>query len=401
MPKFLLSFIFTLTLFGYGSAVSATQEQTPAKENGAIPTAPSFENFAGKITKNRVRLRCRPALDGHIVQEFAKNDLVLVTGQEGDFWIVTPPANMKFFVCRSYVIDNTVEANRINIRLKPDTESPIIGQLMHGDHVEGEVSATDDKWLEISPPNTAHFFVAKEFVENVGDQEYFSKTQSRKQEVELLLQSAYFAAQEECKKPYNEMSLDDATGKFEAICQNYTDFPEHIRQAKEGLALLQDSYVQKKLSFLEAKLDLPKNANCAETHAKKEESVKKQPVAKASFPPEKTPLLTKKMSAWLSMEEELFSAWHQLNADKDMAQFYLEQEINGKTLSGVVESYDTTLVKDPPGDFLLKVDAAPTAFLYSTRVDLTPYIGKKVTIKAAQRANHNFAYPAFFVTSVN
>lgn len=412
MKKFLSCLPIILMLFGLGQAAAPAQETITTKEPGFVPKSASFENFSGKIIKNRVRMRCRPGLDGHIVREFKKSDFVLVNGQEGDFWIISPPEDMKLFVFRSYIIDNTVEANRINIRLSPDTESPIIGQLMHGDHVEGEIAAADHKWLEISPPNNVHFFVAKEFVEKVGDEEYFSQIQSRKKEGELLLQSAYSSAQEECKKPYNEMFLDESTQKFESILHSYTDFPEYVRQAKEGLALLQDNYLQKKLSFLETKIDLPQNVTYKETTAAPKETiaapaVKKAPLKKQAVeektaaPTAKNSIITKKMSSWLAIEEVLFSAWHQFNSDKDLAQFYREQEINGQTLSGVVELYDATLLKDPPGDFLLKTDSSPLAILYSTRVDLSQYVGKRVSIKVSPRSNNNFAFPAYFVTSVD
>ncbi len=408
MMKFLFYFTCTLMLFGLGNAAAPSQESTNPKEVSNALAAASFESFSGKIIKNRVRMRCRPGLDGHIVRELKKNDFVLVTGQEGDFWIISPPEDMRFFVFRSYIIDNTVEANRINIRLSPDTESPIIGQLMHGDHVEGEIAAADHKWLEIKPPNNVHFFVAKEFVDKAGDVEYFSQIQARKKEGESLLQSAYSLAQEECKKPFNEMSLDEPTQKFESILHGYTDFPEYIRQAKEGLALVQDNYLQKKLSFLETKMDLPQNVTYKETNAtppaKTELAIKKQPTqpkSPAATTAAKCAVITKKMSSWLAVEEGLFSAWRQLNADKDIAQFYREQEINGQTLSGVVEPYDSTLIKDPPGDFLLKTESSEVAILYSTRVDLNPYIGKKVSLKASPRSNNSFAFPAYFVTSID
>jgi hypothetical protein len=399
MMQFLSFFIAFLMFCGYGFTATKSPELATPVQVSSTPT-PTFENFTGKILKNRVRMRCRPDLEGHIVKELNKNDYLLVTGQEGDFWIVTPPNDMKFFAFRSYIIDNMIEANRVNIRLSPDTESPIVGQLMHGDHVEGEVSSLDHRWLEIKPPSNVHFFVAKEFVEKAGDLEYFSKIQTRKEEVESLFSSANALSETESKKVFSEMNLDEACAKFDAIIRDYSDFPEYVRKAKENLAFLQDNYLQKKLSFLETKVDLVQNVSDHETVSiapekieKKENSLKKPPKEP------KNCSLTKKMSSWISVEEGLFTAWQQVNSGKDLEQFYHEQEINGQTLSGIVTSYDITL-KDSPGDFLLKSESSPIAFLYSTRIDLSSFVGKKVTLKVSQRANNNFAFPAYFVTSV-
>jgi hypothetical protein len=110
-------------------------------------------------------------------------------------------------------------------------------------------------------------------------------------------------------------------------------------------------------------------------------------------------LITDKMLAWQPLEESLYHSWAASNNEKTVQDFYAEEEQNATILTGIVEPYSRP-VKNRPGDFLLKCDNRPIAFLYSTRINLEKHVGRKVTLIAAPRPNHNFAFPAFFVMNV-
>ena len=53
---------------------------------------------------------------------------------------------------RTFVLDNVIEGNRVNARLKPDLESPVVAQLNSGDRVEGIIHPANNKWMEIKLP---------------------------------------------------------------------------------------------------------------------------------------------------------------------------------------------------------------------------------------------------------
>ncbi len=80
-------------------------------------------------------------------------------------------------------------------------------------------------------------------------------------------------------------------------------------------------------------------------------------------------------------------------------QFYENERENAAVLTGVIEPYSRP-VKNRPGDYLLRCDNLPLAILYSTRVDLEKFVGKKISIIAAPRPNNNFAFPAYYVLSL-
>ena len=367
-------------------------------ENSNSQVQQQFKSFTAKITGSKVRIRSGSDLDSHIITQLSKNELVLVKEDAGDFWGVAPLSNAKAYVFRNYIIDNVVEADRVNIRLEPNLDSSIIGQLKNKDIVNGKICAENNKWLEITVPNDVCFYIAKEYLTYAGDSSFYTKMQSRKSEVEKLLNSAYFITQAECKKPYDEMLPHEAIDSFDLIIKEYSEFPQHVQQAKEGLALLQDNYLQKKIAYLEAKANI--------SHMEKDELLKA--VEKANTYDEELEVanqnsnknLTNKMKFWQTVEDALYATWTTFHPEKKLNDFYKEQEINSLAIAGVIEGFSQG-IKNKPGDFVVKLqDPTKKAFLYSTKVNLDDFVGKKVTLKVSPRPNNNFAYPAYFVNQV-
>lgn len=352
--------------------------QAELKPNTAGKT---FQPFTGKILGYKVRLRTKPDLESHIIAQLSKNDLLLIVGEENDFWKVKPSNATKAFVFRSYILDDLVEANRVNIRLSPNTDAPIIGQLQKGDKIKGEISEKDHKWLEITPPEETTFYIAKEFVGYAGTKSYFTIMNKKKEEVKDLLNTAYLLTEKECKKSFDQMSSEEATSLFEKIIEEYAEFDEFVLQAKEGLTLLKDSYLQKKIAFLEQK------ANITSSLPKKIEQ---------SVPFLKKDTLSIKMTPWNSVETSLFQKWSTFHPNKTIDEFYSEQKVNSIKLTGVVRRFDHK-IKNKPGNFILEGKDSPIGYLYSTMVDLDKYVDKEVSIHVSPRSNHYFAFPAYFV----
>ena len=377
----------------------AENVQAPAKKSEA------FKAFTGKVLANKVRIRSKPDVDSRIIRQVNKNELLLVVGEEGDFWAVQPPKGTKAYVFRSYILDNIVEANRVNVRLEPHVDAPIIAQLQSGDKVQGETCAMNHKWLEIAPPANACFFVSKEYMEKAGGPDYLAAMEKRKTEVAELLNSAFFLAEAECKKAYEEMSPQEPIEKFQTVMRSYSDFPESCQTAKEGLALLKETYLQKKISYLEARAELSpvakeeliakhkaENRNLLLDDAKPDPSL----WGKRSQPKVD---LTDRMRFWDTIEESLYLSWAAFHTNKKLDDFYQEQKANATVVTGTVELYDHP-VKNKPGDYILRGKDAPVAYLYSTQVDLEKLAGKNVTMLVSPRPNNHFAFPSYFVLSV-
>jgi hypothetical protein len=386
--------------------IATHAQSTPPNKNpsGQI-VAKTFKPFTGKVSANKVRIRVKPDLDSHIIRQISKNDLLLIVGEEGDFYAVEPPKDTKAYVFRSYVLDDFVEANRVNVRLEPHPDAPIIGQLEAGTKVHSTVSPINHKWLEIPMPAGTRFFVSKEFISSAGGPEYLATMEKRKSQVEDLLNSACMLAETESQKPYEEMSIFAASEQLQSILRGYSDFPEAVNKAKETLAHLKDAYLNKKIAFLEAKAELSPVAK-EELISKHREETKEFIVdtAEQTHPSIWTKRnhkkeLTPENRFWDSLEESLYLSWTAFHSGKKIDDFYSEQKANGVVLTGKIEPY-VNPVRDKPGNYIIKGPNGPIAYIYSTHIDLEKYTNQQVSVTASPRPNNHFAFPAYFVLSV-
>ncbi len=386
-PVFALS---ALSLY----AAPQTAEKSPApnatnKPLQQVAKKPeAFKPFTGRVTNNKVRLRVQPDLDSYIFRQANKNDLLLVVGETGDFYQVMPPKDAKAYVFRTYILDNVVEAARVNVRLEPHVDGPVIGQLQAGDKVEGTICAMNHKWLEISPPSSTRFFVSKEFLANAGGPDYLTVMEKKKRQVEELLNSAQLAVESENKKNYEDMSPQTVIEQFSTIIRNYSDFPETTERAKESLIAFKDAFLQKKIAYLEAKAELSG-------------TLKEEILARHKTEDQELFITSSKADplAWNKIEESLYLSWTAFHSGRKIEDFYSEQKANAVVVKGVVESISHP-VKQRPGDYLLRTNESPVAYLYSTSLDLKQYEGKEVTLQVSPRPNNHFAFPAYFVLSV-
>lgn len=409
-PTYLLSAslcMFALITHSKGFADSQDPEISNDIHTQSPSTEESFKPFTGKVTKNKVRLRLQPSLDGIILKELNREELLVVIGENDDFFAVQPPAETKAYVFRTLVLDNVVEGNKVNVRTEPDLEAPIIAQLNAGDRVEGSVSPLNSKWLEIAPPDSSRFYVCKEYVEKLGDPSLMSQLQRRRDDVNLLLNSTYLSSQAELEKSYDQMHLDTIIANYNRIIREYADFNEQASRAKELLAALQDNYLEKKIAYLEKKnAEQPKEIiaiatpKSDETHVPA--TIETTPSATPPSTISSTPDLNVKMSAWAAAEQSYYDQWMaKQEGNKSEEEFQQEEQQKTVSLRGVIEAYARP-VKNKPGDYILvnRSNHLPIAYLYSTGVNLQERLGHEVTLRAVPRPNNNFAFPAYKVLSI-
>lgn len=408
---------------------------TDVKQESAASITQPIEPFTGKITRNKVRMRLQPSLDAQILYELSRDDLLVIVGERDEFYAVLPPKETKAYIFRTFVLDNIVEGNRVNVRLEPALESAVIGQLNNGDRIDGVVSPLNSKWLEISPPATTRFYVCKEYIEKIGSPAMMAQIERRRSEVNALLSSARLISVEEMqKKEFQQINLDAAFANFNTIIKQYTDFPSSVEQAKELLSSTQDLYIKKKINYLEAKahqaekqilasspssslqknnaeLQSPDVSNAPISTIKPKADLLPTPMATVpSVEQRKTPnwntpfdssAMSAKMALWLPVEQALFEAWKKLQNDGSPKEFYEQQFSESISLKGTIEPYARS-IKNKPGDYLLVSSATnlPIAYLYSTRVDLQEALGKDIVLHVVPRPNNNFAFPAYYVISL-
>lgn len=405
MRKFILPFslfivttLGTLSLNGNDNANSLSANETESTQK--------IEPFTGKITRNKVRLRLQPSLDAFILREIGRDELVSVVGENDEFYAVLPPKDIKAYIFRTFVLDNVVEGSRVNVRLEPALEAPIIAQLHQGDHVDGIASPLNSKWLEIPPPESTRFYICKEYVEKIGPPEMLGELEKRLSEVNALLNSARITSEDELQKDYKDINLDVVISHLNKVIKKYSEFTNHVASAKELLHSIQEAYLQKKIAYLELKAkhleeiqSLEASSSSSVSPSLPKEISSKFPLSwKEAFAPKS---MSEKMALWIPQEEQLFEKAKESNSSLTPKSFYLEQLAHTVTLKGVLESYSRN-IKNKPGDYLLVNPSSglPLAYLYSTRINLENYIGKELVIHGLKRSNNNFAFPAYYVISV-
>jgi hypothetical protein len=416
-----LNVMLTLGSFFLISLQAVENDKTTGSKPVKQSKETSFSPFTGKITKSKVRLRLQPTYDGQVIQELNPGDIYVILDETDDFFSVKPPSDFKSYVFRTFVLDNVIEGNRVNVRLKPDLDAPVIAQLNSGDRVEGTVFADNPKWLEITMPGSARFYVAKEYVEKIGDVDYLARLEKRREDVYHLLSTNEMMSQSELQKPFNQTNIEGIKASYQRILSDYPDFPDAVTKARENLTALQENYTNKKLAYLESQSRHSSNQLETKTQVLNQElqahkskiatleqqleqgrqAISQQSSSASSLAQTKPNSLPINMSIWMPQEESLFMAWSQHTGNSNPASFYNEQKQNAVYLRGVIDPYNRP-VKNKPGDYML-VQASnklPLAFLYSTQINLQDYVGHEVTLKVAPRPNNHYAFPAYFVLSV-
>ncbi len=368
--------------------VVAEPKAAPKKVVDKIPEV-SVNPFTGKIKGRKVRMRLRPDLDSRIIKELTKNELITVVGEKGDFWAVQPPAGTKAYIFRSFVLDNVVEGNRVNIRLEPSLDAPIVAHMNAGEKLENpSVSPINTKWFEITPPPQTRFYIAKEFVEYAGGPEVKAQMDRRIATAEQLLDATSLLSKAELRKPFEEVDFDRIVKGYNTVINDFNEFTDLVEQAKESLATFQEAYLQKRISYLESQP--------AEHYADSRRS-SKGTGKKEAF--EHITQITDKMKLWEPIEESLYLSWANINENKSQRDYYEEQKLAAVELTGIVEPYNTP-VKNKPGDYILRDKDMPLAYVYSTQINLQNLVGKQVRLVAAPRPNNNFAFPAYYVLAI-
>lgn len=368
------------------SSTHAPTSTAPGKATASSKIVTNFKPFTGKVVGKKVRMRLHPDVDSPIVKECKKDDLLLVVAERNGFYVVQPPSDIKAYIFRSFILDGIVEGDHVNVRMAPDREAPAIGHLSTGTQVKGRISELNNKWLEIAPPPSTNFFVAKEFIEYAGDANLKATYEQRLSALRQVLDSMNLFSQAEMHKPYEKIDFHKIESGYQEILQNYADFKEEVEIARKNLMQWQEKYLYKKIAFLEKR-------------ASQVGSQKPSEATGISYSDRETTSM-EKMRMWEPLEESIYLSWSAMHHAKTMEDFYTDQKLKSSMLSGVIEGYREG-VKNKPGDFLLTQDnGLPVAFLYSTQVNLEEYLGKRVNVSVSERPSNNFAFPAYYVHEV-
>lgn len=361
---------------------------TPVKESPK-----KIEPFTGMVTGTKVRMRLQPSLDSLILKELTHGDLLIITGETEDFYAVMPEKSMKGYIYRAYVLDNIVEANNVNLRLDADLQSPIITQLSQGSKVQGTVSHKNNKWLAVDLPEDVRFYIAKNYIKDVGNVSFYTRAQAKREHAKTRLSDLEAAITAELQKPFPDICLAENVNELKLLAEQNKDLPEYsekalalVKSTEEQYLQLSQAYQIKHKAIAEAPQEKPVETTPAQTTPQPQPSSTARPSVSFPLEQQEAKLIAQAMEAGNAPTKEAF---------------YANEKRGAEELYGQLIPYSRA-VKNRPGDFII-VDPktkVPLAYLYSTRIDLGPYAGQTVNLVVTKRSNHNFALPAYFVLEV-
>ncbi len=386
--------------------LEASQKNHPKTVATSTSSIAAFDPFTGKVTGNRVRLRLHPSLDSPIIRELSAGELWVITGEVEDFYAVMPEPGTKGYIFRTYVLDGTVEGNNVNLRLKADTQSPVITQLGQGDKVTGEVAKDNPKWLEIDLPSNIRFYIAKEYVQRVGNKSFFNQMIKEKEAILKKLEELKTRVKQELEKSFHDIQLAPLANELKTLASSAANnFPDISQRINDIVASLQEEYL--KLSMLHQTKPADFHISKPKEEPRKDEATEEHEGPLSAEKNAKTRGFSYSGSKWSTFslaqqEESLIQDAIDTQAVKDEKEFYEKEAAKSSILRGIIVPYER-MVKNRPGDFIL-LDATtkvPLAYLYSTKANLTEFVGQPSTeITVVERPNHYFALPAYFVLEI-
>lgn len=172
MPVAIGLYIFQLYCFADGNAQQPALEPIEAIEAASQQPITLAVNLYGQTIGKKVRLRSAPQLDAFVIRELEKGSPLEITAEAGEFYAIKPPFSFKAYVFRTYVLDGKIEGDKVNVRLEPSPQAPILTQLSTGYAIQGKPSTKNSKWLEIEPPENVRFYISRDYVQLVDKDRY-------------------------------------------------------------------------------------------------------------------------------------------------------------------------------------------------------------------------------------
>jgi len=356
-----------------------------------------YRSFTGKVKEDHTKMRISPNLGSLIVKELSQGQFVLVRNEKGKFYEIDSPEGVKTYIFGSFVLDGTVAGNKVNVRIEPDLHAAVVAVMHSDDKVTGaSVCQKNSRWLEIDPPEQVRFYIEKGSVMNVGGIDKIGLLQAKKRTLKERIQNAESLSNRELCKSFEQIDVEKISDTWLSIIKQAIDFPELAEYAQRSLHGCQESCLQKRVAYLEAKIshlrdrtDVEATENIANQKGFFEEAENERSFIHDSL----------KDKEWEKVEENLYATWSMKHYKKTMEDYYASQKSESQTISGFLDSFDDE-IKNKPGNYILRDRNMPVGYVYSTFVDLEKYKGTYVTLFVSSRPNNGFAIPAYFVLSV-
>jgi len=140
--------------------------------------------FKGEVNADGVNIRSDSTTSADIICTADKGESVIVLSKLYEWYKVRLPRNSPAFINKDFVIleqDNTARVlkDNVNVRLRPDTSSPILGRVSQDQTVT--VLGEAQGWYRIEPPENTSGWIHQTFVNKAPAKKVQPQVQNKKE----------------------------------------------------------------------------------------------------------------------------------------------------------------------------------------------------------------------------
>ncbi len=126
--------------------------------------------FKGRVNSDNINVRSDSTVSSHVICKVNKDELLEIIYESYDWYKIKMPKSAPSFIKKNLValIDETnarVIKDNVNIRLRADESSPILGKINKGQLVN--ILRDRGEWLRIEPVNNSFGWINKKFIDKV------------------------------------------------------------------------------------------------------------------------------------------------------------------------------------------------------------------------------------------
>jgi uncharacterized protein YgiM (DUF1202 family) len=130
------------------------------------------KSFQGEVNSDNINVRTDSTVSSELICKVNKGEILEIIKEQYDWYKIKLPKTAPLFIKRSllaFTDDKTAKVlkSNVNLRLRPDDSSPILGKLS----AETVLSVLDDKkdWCRIEPVDNSFGWIHKNFVNKIAD----------------------------------------------------------------------------------------------------------------------------------------------------------------------------------------------------------------------------------------
>ena len=168
--------------------------------------------FLGEIISDNINVRTDATISSETICKVRKGEFVVVLKEFYEWYKIRLPKTAPAFVHKSLASsqDNStaiILKDNVNVRLRPNDSSPILGRLKTNDTIE--ILYTQGQWFRIAPANNTCGWIHKKFVKQGSVTNQPPKQASEQEVTKLDQQGPQESLEQKTQQPQPEEDKED------------------------------------------------------------------------------------------------------------------------------------------------------------------------------------------------